>query len=637
MHARNYDEMFIKKVYSAPMLTGKQQFLFFIVKMSVSSSSVAELPVLKPHSLQFYRRPLPATCIDFASGEGKTIFSEALATGHMNSFFKLSSQYRTQDEPAYCGLTSLVMALNVLEIDPGRVWKGPWRWYHEEMLDCCTSLQLARERGINMEQFICLARCNNLAVTAVAGSDIRSLEELRAEIKAATLREDVVFIASYSRKTLSQTGDGHFSPIAGYHEGRDLVLILDTARFKYPPHWVPLQTLHEAMKTIDPDTGKSRGYAVLSSAKNQPSLLLFRPSLAFTIEKDKCSAQIIRFAQDWAKYVDNLLMPVVSQKEIIQLAISSLQDIKCKHYLSLAFFGLTLPYKLNQDGDSFTVQCPQMAKGEDKVFCLIKNLITELESLETFKAVKEYFSKDTSTKAEFLSFIHTDGVSCNNESMQGSPTTSSFETSCCSADDNEKCKTYKRLRAEVVQKKSGHLSNSQMTCTNCEGMMTIGPEHAVTLFLHVWPHSSLTNSSAMSLSDHSDLQKREQSRALFSDSAVTQETLPLGLLLKKYVVSDFSNAGGRLLLNNQVQISLGDRWSSGVEHLTVDWKVPGSNLSENLGIFSGPGESPQVRPALNGYLTLNKAAGRCANHTTPSYAEVIETDEFYTSSAPMAR
>jgi hypothetical protein len=30
-------------------------------------------------------------------------------------------------------------------------------------------------------------------------------------------------------------GDGHFSPVGGYHAGKDLVLILDTARFKYPP------------------------------------------------------------------------------------------------------------------------------------------------------------------------------------------------------------------------------------------------------------------------------------------------------------------------------------------------------------------------------------------------------------------
>jgi hypothetical protein len=35
-------------------------------------------------------------------------------------------------------------------------------------------------------------------------------------------------VVSYSRKAFSQTGDGHFSPVAGYHAARDLVLILDT-------------------------------------------------------------------------------------------------------------------------------------------------------------------------------------------------------------------------------------------------------------------------------------------------------------------------------------------------------------------------------------------------------------------------
>lgn len=56
-----------------------------------------------------------------------------------------------------------------------------------------------------------------------------------------------------------QTGTGHFSPIGGYHAGRDMVLILDVARFKYPPHWVPLTLLWEAMDTIDKATGQRRG------------------------------------------------------------------------------------------------------------------------------------------------------------------------------------------------------------------------------------------------------------------------------------------------------------------------------------------------------------------------------------------
>ena len=64
--------------------------------------------------------------------------------------------------------------------------------------------------------------------------------------------------------SLDQTGDGHFSPIAGYHSERDLVLVLDVARFKYPPYWVPLSSLWAAMSHVDPHTGLTRGYYVIS-------------------------------------------------------------------------------------------------------------------------------------------------------------------------------------------------------------------------------------------------------------------------------------------------------------------------------------------------------------------------------------
>jgi len=60
-----------------------------------------------------------------------------------------------------------------------------------------------------------------------------------------------------------QTGTGHFSPIGGYHAGQDMALILDVARFKYPPHWVPLQLLWEAMNTTDDSTGLLRGCLLL--------------------------------------------------------------------------------------------------------------------------------------------------------------------------------------------------------------------------------------------------------------------------------------------------------------------------------------------------------------------------------------
>jgi glutathione gamma-glutamylcysteinyltransferase len=73
----------------------------------------------------YYRRPLPDTCVDFSSEEGKRLFSGALADGRMQTYFKLASQFRTQDEPAFCGLSTLVMCLNALSIDPHRTVGSP--------------------------------------------------------------------------------------------------------------------------------------------------------------------------------------------------------------------------------------------------------------------------------------------------------------------------------------------------------------------------------------------------------------------------------------------------------------------------------------------------------------------------------
>ncbi len=45
---------------------------------------------------QFYRRPLPASCIAFATAEGRQLFKEALEMGFMEAYFDLAPQLRTQ-------------------------------------------------------------------------------------------------------------------------------------------------------------------------------------------------------------------------------------------------------------------------------------------------------------------------------------------------------------------------------------------------------------------------------------------------------------------------------------------------------------------------------------------------------------
>ena len=215
----------------------------------------------------FYRRMLPSDTIEFSSPLGRQLFAEALATGGLDGYFRLAEQFHTQAEPQFCGLGSLVVALNALAIDPGRRWQGVWRWFSEQLLDCCVALDQIRQRGLDLDEVACLARCNGTSVD-VFRPETSDASAWRASLSAAARGEHVV-IASYDRARLDQSGSGHFSPIGGYHAERDLVLILDVARFKYPPHWISAERLWQAMHAVDPATGRSRGWLALRADPQQ--------------------------------------------------------------------------------------------------------------------------------------------------------------------------------------------------------------------------------------------------------------------------------------------------------------------------------------------------------------------------------
>ncbi|XP_068654853.1 glutathione gamma-glutamylcysteinyltransferase 1 isoform X2 [Aristolochia californica] len=220
-----------------------------------------------------YRRVLPSPpAIEFSSSDGKQLFSEALQSGTMEGFFKLISYFQTQSEPAYCGLASLSMVLNALAIDPGRKWKGPWRWFDESMLDCCEPLEKVKKEGITFGKVACLGHCAGAKVETFRTNQ-STIDDFRKHVVTCTASEDYHLITSYHRAPFKQTGSGHFSPIGGYHAGRDMALILDVARFKYPPHWVPLTLLWEAMDTTDEATGHQRGFMLISRRHIPPSLL----------------------------------------------------------------------------------------------------------------------------------------------------------------------------------------------------------------------------------------------------------------------------------------------------------------------------------------------------------------------------
>jgi glutathione gamma-glutamylcysteinyltransferase len=210
--------------------------------------------------MSYHRRPLPEPHVDFSSPEGRQLLREALADGTAEAFFPLIAHLHTQAEPAWCGLGTLVTVLNALQIDPGRTWKGPWRWFGEELLDCCKKLDAVGAEGLSLHEVACLARCNGASVREVHGDEGAFRADLLTTVRSPA---GPFFVANYDRQALGQTGAGHFSPVAAWHAASDRALVLDVARFKYPPHWVDAATLWAATQVQDPATGAARGWLVM--------------------------------------------------------------------------------------------------------------------------------------------------------------------------------------------------------------------------------------------------------------------------------------------------------------------------------------------------------------------------------------
>ncbi|KAG0274900.1 hypothetical protein BGZ95_009349, partial [Linnemannia exigua] len=220
----------------------------------------------------FYRRKLPEHLVSFTSPKGKQLFREMLSEGYGEGYFSLVGNFTTQSEPAYCGPSSLAMVLNSLEVDPQRQWKGAWRWYSDELLECCAPAEQVKAKGITFNQFACLSKCH--CDVQVRRANQVSLEQFKQDLEMVCSRDDIHMVVSFSRKALGQTGDGHFSPIGGYVPKAGMVLVLDTARFKYPSYFVSVENLWKSLFPIDAETGSSRGYFLLSANPNQPAISL---------------------------------------------------------------------------------------------------------------------------------------------------------------------------------------------------------------------------------------------------------------------------------------------------------------------------------------------------------------------------
>lgn len=233
---------------------------------SVTPAAAASVSVMikSPEpEYSFHGRDLPKNLISLESAEGQRIFSESFHSKHAVNFFSLITNFASQSDVSMCGPASLAMVMNALRLDPSRVWKNPWRWWSDEMFACCEgSLSVMKTSGVTLDFFDRIAK--NQEGISVMTRMPDNITEFKSALKMMATEQDKHVIVSFGREALGQTGIGHFSPVAAVHPEKEMVLVLDVARFKYPPYWVLMEDLYKAMHSADPTTGISRGYSIIT-------------------------------------------------------------------------------------------------------------------------------------------------------------------------------------------------------------------------------------------------------------------------------------------------------------------------------------------------------------------------------------
>ena len=191
-----------------------------------------------------------------------------------SDYLPLSLEFVTQDNLAYCGVATLVMVLNALDIEapvasshtiPGLV---SYRFFTQEnvfenkLTREAIEPKLIARKGMTLEQLGELFKSYRLRVQTVHGEDV-GLAQFRKLTVQNLQQEGNFVVVNYWRRTLGQKGGGHISPIAAYDEQSDRFLILDVARYRYAPVWVKAETLWSAINTVDSASGKTRGFITI--------------------------------------------------------------------------------------------------------------------------------------------------------------------------------------------------------------------------------------------------------------------------------------------------------------------------------------------------------------------------------------
>jgi hypothetical protein len=189
-------------------------------------------------------------------------------------FFFYQQGWDAQINQAYCGVASAAALLNSfkgipecnrLPLDPTY---EPYYYATQVSLvrDDCVMKHVTREDdgfdgvlnfpgGLSLDQVGQLLECfldsSLWNVTVVHVTPSLTAEQVNIDLIRALREPQSRVIINFHRTSLGQVGGGHFSPLAAYNSQERMFLLMDVAKYKYPPVWVPAEALYAAMQTED--------------------------------------------------------------------------------------------------------------------------------------------------------------------------------------------------------------------------------------------------------------------------------------------------------------------------------------------------------------------------------------------------
>jgi hypothetical protein len=211
---------------------------------------------------QVERLPLASDLIDATSVEGGELLAR---TSIKTDFGQLAPEFVAQARRGFCGVATSVVVINALLHPQPRLTQ---KTLFTPAASAVRSELAVSFGGVTLEQLAQLLEAHGLHVGVVHASE-SSLESFRDTARAALGERRVFLIVNYHRALLGQEGPGHISPVGAYDPQTDRVLVLDVAAYKYPYTWVPVAKLWSAMNTTDSDSGKTRGYLLVSAGDDQ--------------------------------------------------------------------------------------------------------------------------------------------------------------------------------------------------------------------------------------------------------------------------------------------------------------------------------------------------------------------------------